>query len=502
MRPLEIALLTVNALTLLLCGVKRSLQIEFVLIGLNLLIFICHALLEGLRYQLAFSYLALVLLLIYLLTKALGTPGKFQFPKAIRVTSKIVMLVLVGLSSLLAYALPVFSLPAPTGSAAVGVAYLALTDENRLDPFLDTAPQPRRVMVKLYYPAIPDPSKPFLPYFHDSTRLLRAFAGFYQMPRFLFDHLRLVQTHAKAELPPTTQEQNYPVILFSHGAGTTMEVATSQSEDLASHGYIVVAIDHPYVSAATDFPDRIVKAREATTNFDTPEPAKPITQIMADDDAFVIATLSQINAGQWIPLLQGKLNLDQIGVIGHSVGGAVAYNMAINDRRVKAAIDLDGVVYVAPDEVTTVAPFLMLANDGYHLQAIVNRESLMEKFDATPEGQQALVDIYGSREAYADTYTEAQHNLARLADLLQQSGTLYTITGCDHMKFTDIGLFIGSAWLREVLQIGGNTAPTRCLTITETLTVAFFDQQIKGHPSDRLQVLPTRYPELQHVALK
>ena len=67
-----------------------------------------------------------------------------------------------------------------------------------------------------------------------------------------------------------------------------MEVETSQSEDLASHGYIVVDIDHPYVSAATVFPDRIVTAQEATTNFDTPEPAEPITQIMADDGKFVI----------------------------------------------------------------------------------------------------------------------------------------------------------------------------------------------------------------------
>ncbi len=502
MRPFEIALLTLNALALLLCGRNRSLRVESVTIGLNLLVFVLHVLLEGLRYQMAFSYLVLLLLLIYLSAKAIGTPRQIRFPKVFTVMSKIVMLVMLGFSCLLIYAFPVFTLPAPTGSAAVGVAYLALTDETQPDPFLRTGTQPRAVMVKLYYPAIPDPSKPFLPYFHGSTRLLRAFAGFYQMPRFLFDHLRLVKTHAKAELAPATQEQSYPVILFSHGAGTTVEVATSQSEDLASHGYIVVAIDHPYVSAATDFPDRIVTARDATTNFDTPEPAKPITQIMADDDAFVIVALGKINEGQWLPLLQGKLNLDQIGVIGHSVGGAVAYNMAINDRRVKAAIDLDGVVYVAPAATTAVAPFLMLANDRYHLQAIVNRESLMEKFDATPEGQQALVNIYGSAKVYVAAYAEAQHNLSRLADLLQQSGTLYTITGCDHMKFTDIGLFIGSAWLREVLQIAGNTEPVRCLTITQALTVAFFDQQLKSQGTATLLSLPGHYPELQNIAVK
>ncbi len=103
-----------------------------------------------------------------------------------------------------------------------------------------------------------------------------------------------------------------------------------RAKDLASHGYIVVAIDHTYVSAATVFPDRIVSQKEATTNFTIAEPAEIITQIMADDSKFVIEQLGEINEGKINSIFKGKLDLDLIGALGHSVGGAVAYNLAIN----------------------------------------------------------------------------------------------------------------------------------------------------------------------------
>jgi hypothetical protein len=157
--------------------------------------------------------------------------------------------------------------------------------------------------------------------------------------------------------------------------------------------------------------------------------------------------------------------------MGHSVGGGTAYNMAINDSRVKAAINLDGTVYVTPKSPQAIAPLLMLANDKYHVQAIKNRQNLMEKFDP---------NLYPSKEAYDAAYQTAQQNIMGLADVLKSSGNLYTIEGSDHMKFTDIGLFFGSDWLRNLVQIGGATDPARCLQITEAVTATFFDQQLKG----------------------
>jgi dienelactone hydrolase len=412
-------------------------------------------------------------------------------------------LVFLGLTAFLTYALPVFRLPKPTGNHPVGVQYFHWIDERRREPFLAGSTEPRELMVKVYYPAMEDASKSFSPYFNGSSDLVRLLTGGYGMPPFLFDHLVLVRTNAKAGLQLADQRPGYPMILFSHGAGTTMEAQTSQSEDLASHGYIVVAIDHPYASAGTVFPDRIVSAREATTNFDTPEPAEVITQIMADDAGFVIDMLAELNEGRVDSLFEGRLDLEHIGALGHSVGGAVAYNLANHDPRVKAAVDLDGVVFLTPKgEPAEMTPFLMLASDTFHVQAIRERRNLMKKLEERPADERNfLVSVYGSEQVYQEAYNKAQENLLGLVAVLEASGNLYTIAGSDHMKFTDIGLFIGDRRLREWINIRGQTDPERCLEVTKALTLAFFDQHLKGETMEP-EVLMQKYPELQRVDLR
>jgi predicted dienelactone hydrolase len=386
----------------------------------------------------------------------------------------------------------------------VGIQYFHLIDESRPDPFLQNSTQKRDLMVKVYYPAQADTSKPFSPYFHN-PELIKLFAAFYNMPDFLFDHLNLVKTNSKEDLRLSNKQQSYPIVLFSHGAGTTMEIQMSQSEDLASHGYIVVAIDHTYVSAGTVFPDRIVSAKEATTNFNVVEPAEVITQIMAEDTSFVIDQLAEINEGKTQSIFGGRLDLEKIGVIGHSVGGAVAYNLAINDRRVKAAIDLDGVVFITlPSNLKDAAPFLMLANDQYHIQAIENGTPLMKKFEEMDDiDQRITIDLYGRQEVYDEAYNRAEQYLTGLIQVLKSSGNLFTIEGSDHMKFTDIGLFIGIPQLRELIGIHGKTDPLRCLEITKAVTLAFFDQHLKGETTTASLVsLLENYPELKKVDLK
>lgn len=394
----------------------------------------------------------------------------------------------------------VVSLPEPTGEYAVGVNYLHLVDEERADPFLDHSAQPRELMVKLYYPAVPDPAQPFARYFHGSTELTQAFAEFFQLPGDMLDQLRLVNTHAKESLTISPDRPAYPVILFSHGAGTSMEVQTAQSEDLASHGYFVAAIDHTYVSAATEFPGgRIVRAAEATTVFNVPEPAAPITQIMADDVQFVIEELQGLTSGEGTSRFEGRLNLDALGVIGHSVGGAVAYNLAITDPRVSAAVNLDGAVYVAPGTPDAMAPFLMVASDSTLVPALEQRLSLADLFPlplpGEPEPEPA--ETIDHDDAAIRT---ARQNMASLAEVLQASGNLYTVTGCDHMQYTDIGLYFDRQ-TREQLQILGETDPVRCLEVTSALTVAFFDHTLRGQPDELLPSLVETEPELVRIDL-
>lgn len=499
MRTFEIALIVVNILSLFLGFKKQKKAVWLGTAVINLIVFTIHGIFEGFRYQMGFSYIFVILFFIYSLIK---TNNKFfnrKTPKVLKVMIVSLSCVLLILTSILAYALPVFTLQKPTGSFAVGVKYFHLVDDKRNDPFLDKTTKKRELMVKVYYPAMEDKAKSFSPYFH-STELLKKFAEFYNMPNFTFDHLSLVETNSKEDLQLSDKEKNYPVVLFTHGAGTTMEVHMSQCEDLASRGYIVVAIDHTYASAATVFPNRVVSQREATTDFNTPEPAEIITEIMATDSKFVIDQLEEMNEGKIHSIFKEKLNLNKIGVIGHSIGGAVAYNLANNDPRVKAAINLDGVVYITPNE--NMAPYLMLANDKYHIQAIQKREPLMKKFeDMSDEEQKFTIEINGSKEAYQETYNRANQNIIGLTNVLKKSADLFTIEGSDHMKFTDIGLYIGISKLRELIGIGGNTDSEKTLEITKSVTTAFFDQHLKDKSKDSLDSMVRKYPELKRIKL-
>ena len=507
MRTFEAVLILVNVFSLFLVFKKQSKAVRLGTAGVHLSVLLLHGVFEGFRYQMAFAYLFVILLTVFALIKANDRFHKTKTQKGLKVATAGMSFTLFMLTSFLAYALPVFALPKPTGTYDVGIKYVHLIDKSRTDPFLDTSTKNRELMVKVYYPAQQDAKtddrKSVSRYFHNSHGLIRSFTAFYSMPDFVFDHLLLVRTNSKEGLQLSEQQQNYPVVLFSHGAGTSMEVQTSQSEDLASHGYIVAAIDHTYVSAATVFPDRIVSAREATTDFNTVEPAEIITQIMADDAAFVMEQLSEMNDGKFVSLFEGKLDLEKIGIIGHSVGGAVAYNQAINDSRVKAAINLDGRVYITPEDPKNMAAFLMLASDKYHVQTLQDRQSLLKNFeDMTSEEKKNILFMYGSQEAYDEAYNKDFQNVVGLTDVLDISGNLFTIEGSDHMKFTDIGLFIGASQLRELIGIGGKTDPVKCLAITKSLTVAFFDQHLKGENKVTLESLLKKYPSLKRIDLQ
>ena len=55
-----------------------------------------------------------------------------------------------------------------------------------------------------------------------------------------------------------------PLLIFSHGFGESSLTDTAQLEDLASHGYVVAAIEHPHDAYAVWFPgDRVVRFASA-----------------------------------------------------------------------------------------------------------------------------------------------------------------------------------------------------------------------------------------------
>lgn len=109
---------------------------------------------------------------------------------------------------------------------------------------------------------------------------------------------------------------NKPVIVFSHGMGSVKTDMKYLAEHLASHGFIVAALEHPgsnesHVNAAIGGGPLI-------------EPQEFLNR--PKDVSFVLDELAKLN--QTTGPLQGKLATDNTLIVGYSMGGGTALSLA------------------------------------------------------------------------------------------------------------------------------------------------------------------------------
>jgi dienelactone hydrolase len=149
----------------------------------------------------------------------------------------------------------------------------------------------------------------------------------------------------------------YPVIVFSPGMGFLPIWYVPELEELASHGYVVVSISHPYSTRVTVFPDgRIVHSideagsralSEATAKATSDAAFDPVVDrigsVWVADVRFVLDQMEQFNASD--TLFANRLDLTRVGIFGHSFGGGVAAEAMYEDDRFDAAINMDGTLF-------------------------------------------------------------------------------------------------------------------------------------------------------------
>ena len=91
-----------------------------------------------------------------------------------------------------------------------------------------------------------------------------------------------LRTHSTPGAPILTSPRRLPLLLFSHGFSVSRSNYTSIVEDLASHGYILAAIDHPYVGL-TVLPEGRVLSFTPEAGGPNPDAAARRVEAMAQD---------------------------------------------------------------------------------------------------------------------------------------------------------------------------------------------------------------------------
>ncbi len=386
MRTFEIFLLLVVTV---LPFVKRPLldrvKAKSVLIFLGALLAL-HLIFEGWRWQMIPAYVLTLILAWRIHAVDSEKPVRLTF---LRVTGFAGIVVLAFLGWVLPMALPVFSLPEPRGSYSVGteMVYVQTSQEEVITQ--DPADK-RDLMMKIWYPSDADVSSlKGERYVADASRA--GFALKYGLPAGALNYLDRVKTHAYPGI--AAAEEKFPVLIFSHGYGSKAHGYYALLSEIASQGYVIVNMNHTYESLGVTLPDGsekyfdykyqgeiaadgmtvvqpLIDAFKAGQSYEERHPV--VRQASLDyfegrvQDRWaqdMITALDLIETWNAEGPLQGKLDLERVGVFGHSVGGGSAGNLAMKDERIKAAANLDGIQWGQKIDTTYTIPYLYVSAD-------------------------------------------------------------------------------------------------------------------------------------------
>jgi hypothetical protein len=167
----------------------------------------------------------------------------------------------------------------------VGTRLYDLTDTSRRERY-SGRDEARRFMIQVWYPSEADESNEKAPWMTNAEIYAPAIATYIDVPSFFLDHLALVKVPAYSESEVAKNENEFPVVLFSHGWNGFNAQNTSQTLELASQGYIVIGVQHTYGGVITMFPDGMIAPNNpsALASDDTPvEEYEPLHTNLSND---------------------------------------------------------------------------------------------------------------------------------------------------------------------------------------------------------------------------
>ncbi|TLF82478.1 alpha/beta hydrolase family protein [Nocardia cyriacigeorgica] len=401
-------------------------------------------LLEGFYWQFAPVYLLIPLSLLLVLP-AHRPEGR---RRVLLIAGRVGAAVL-AVAAVLATALPpVPALPEPTGPHVVGSTIFRWVDADRPETATPAAEDRRNVVVQAWYPAQWAGGRQYL-YLDGYDRLPDRVT---LIPAQIMRGYHLIDSHAYADAPISTARERWPVVLFSPGYGAPRAFYTSLVVDLASRGFVVLAVDHPYESAVTELADGTI----ATNNQDVPAEEPESNRYMSTqldlrtaDLRFVVDQLTRPDAMD--PEFAAHLDTEHIAAIGHSFGGAAAAAALAHDPRLRAAANIDGTLYGDLPTRSLPGPFLLIDSDRAET---------------------------GHSQRYLDG------NATLLANL-RAPGYRFEIADANHYSFTDVPLFLSHP-ARFVASrfIGGSRGPAATQHATNDLLTAFLNEPLGGEPAD------------------
>lgn len=466
------------ALLLDLLFIKRSAKNT----GLGLcigssVIFVVQLIVEGYRWQLLLVYIMTALLLLIVLFRHSKKMVNLKIGKLLKYSLSSIIVILLVVSTSLSVYLPVFHLPKLDGPEKVGTQTFHFTDQNRDEVLTEDQSDKRELMVQVWYPTENKNNNKSEALFPKDKEMFKKYIQTYSnslnLPDFVFDYWKYSKTNSyeNVEILPSTSP--YPLVLLSHGMGTSRVLHASQAENLASHGFIVVTIDHTYSTFATIFPDG--RVTDYKTKMTTIDDRRKIGNIWTQDVEFVINQIEKLNSGAIESQFKGKIDLNNIGVMGHSFGGATAFNTTYLDHRIKAGINMDGSLFEVENRDVINKPFMFIRSESF---------------------KDWLVDFKKDKNPDNEITKQLSDELHIIKNVIEHGGNAIYVEGTQHFNFTDLQFY---SELIKLTGITGEINGKRGSSIVNQYVLDFFNKQLKGTGGNLIQGPNDMYPEVKFI---
>jgi dienelactone hydrolase len=353
-------------------------------------------------------------------------------------------------------------LPKPTGEYGVGTIAIPLADTGRDGEKyanIDKKAEHRELMIQIWYPTNRGITGETKSYLDDVTKdyLLRDDI-LKNVPECLawINSIRINSVYnapiACDYTPSTQQLKRYPVLVFSPGLGKIYSEYQSLFEDLASHGYIIVGVNHPGVSLVTVMPNG--NYYTVQTDIETND----VVQVLETDLRFIARQLPEIDRNKTLPV-NGRLDLKHLGILGHSIGGTAAFQTCIDCPEYLAALNFDGGPY----------------GNGYYQKPIQKPMTLVR------------TDI---------VYDADLENIFSTLRTNIKQGYQIKVSGAIHSSFCDYPILNMPESLKSVLLADMTINPERVVGITRDCARYFFDINLKNIYPDQMLTMTRKYPEV------
>lgn len=353
--------------------------------------------------------------------------------------------------------------PVGRDNITVGSASMLLTDTNRRDPYIDDG-RSRSIMVSSFYPVLDCTNKTTKPYMPPQTAaFMDKKFSVYGLPNGTFPSFEFEACDMSTAQDPCATPA-LPLVLFSTALGTSRYLYSIMLQSIASSGYLVVSIDHPYDADIVEYPNGTI-----ITGVDIPDDKINQTVVTrADDISFVLNSLRKSHVSKKLfPVHTILQKFPQMTVLGHSLGGAAAGAAVLQIPSARGGINLDGTMFGPVLDRGLDRPFMLIGHAN--------------KTQETDPSWKTMWPKLRSWKKEIEVRQSAHYSFSDLPTLM-----------------TALGL--GSAQVPAIGDLLGTIEGKRMMQLTVAHVVAFLDFTLKSRGQRGFAEVARRFPEAVTIA--